>query len=336
MRNTIKNRIALSKEQKELIWENATFVFDTNVLLDFYRLPIETRDGLFKAIESIGNRIWLPKQVVLEYSDRRYDEIEEHNERLRSTKNDLEKKIKGSKLLKNEKEELTAVISKWFEENEKMKKDAIDSNEDIVLNSLLRLFDGRVGKGLPQEVIEKIDSEGEDRYSKRIPPGYKDADKNNNKYGDLIIWKEIISYSKENNSDIVFVTRDTKEDWWFSKSGKIIGPRIELREEFYNMTGNIIHFYTTEMFVELANKKYRLSIDENMIDDISDIEKNATTNYVSSLDSLINVYKQMSENITIGLLPIKGTIERIEEDTKALQPYVDSINELESIIQFNN
>ena len=53
--------------------------------------------------------------------------------------------------------------------------------------------------------------EGNDRYEKKIPPGYKDAIKksgilDNNAYGDLIVWKEILRFSKKEKKNIIYVT----------------------------------------------------------------------------------------------------------------------------------
>ena len=36
MRNELKNRIMLTVEEKEVLWNYTVFVFDTNVLFDLY------------------------------------------------------------------------------------------------------------------------------------------------------------------------------------------------------------------------------------------------------------------------------------------------------------
>ena len=71
-----------------------------------------------------------------------------------------------------------------------------------------------------QDQLYHICDEGEERYEKSIPPGFKDKkDKDGiRKYSDLIIWKEIINYAKENQLDIIFVTDDVKADWWEKES----------------------------------------------------------------------------------------------------------------------
>ena len=60
MRNAIKEFIELNEEEKKLIWEGATFVFDTNVFLNLYRYSSSTREQLFKAFKELNGRIWMP------------------------------------------------------------------------------------------------------------------------------------------------------------------------------------------------------------------------------------------------------------------------------------
>ncbi len=40
---------------------------DTNVLLNLYRLHSKARDELFCILEQLGDRLWIPHQVALEF-----------------------------------------------------------------------------------------------------------------------------------------------------------------------------------------------------------------------------------------------------------------------------
>ncbi|MDW7668705.1 MAG: PIN-like domain-containing protein, partial [Bacillota bacterium] len=90
---------------------------------------------------------------------------------------------------------------------------------------------------------------------------YKDSNKEDNKFGDFIIWKEIINYSKKFKTPIIFITEDNKEDWWCKVHGETIGPRNELIKEFNDETGEKIYIYKLNRFIEFASKT--LKIDEN-------------------------------------------------------------------------
>lgn len=63
-------------------------------------------------------------------------------------------------------------------------------------------------------------------------------------FGDLIIWKEILRYAKDNRKPVLFVCDDVKEDWYKSvknekkrEKSEEITPREELLREFSDVTG---------------------------------------------------------------------------------------------------
>ena len=75
MRNAILEYIELSDAEKKELWDNAVFIFDTNVLLNLYRYSSITRDDLFLSFENLQKNIWLPYQVANEFMKRRYEII---------------------------------------------------------------------------------------------------------------------------------------------------------------------------------------------------------------------------------------------------------------------
>src|SRR5258708_8721166 len=66
-----------TKEEFFKMWEEATFAFDTNILLNTYRYTAETQKKIFEILEQLKDRIWLPYQVAFEYHERRLDVISE-------------------------------------------------------------------------------------------------------------------------------------------------------------------------------------------------------------------------------------------------------------------
>ena len=63
------------------LWENALFVFDSNVLLSLYRLPQKTRKKLLGIIDKLKDRIWIPHHVAKEYYRGRRDVIMQQDKR---------------------------------------------------------------------------------------------------------------------------------------------------------------------------------------------------------------------------------------------------------------
>lgn len=61
--------------------------------------------------------------------------------------------------------------------------------------------------------------EGGARFEHRMPPGFKDGNKEENPFGDLIIWYEILEKSSVASAQfpkVLFVTNDEKSDWVYA------------------------------------------------------------------------------------------------------------------------
>lgn len=70
------------------------------------------------------------------------------------------------------------------------------------------------------------------RWSRQIPPGYKDANKDDTGIGDFLIWKAILKIGASRKQDLVFVTGEAKADWFVRVGGGPIYPRPELVDEY--------------------------------------------------------------------------------------------------------
>jgi hypothetical protein len=122
--------------------------------------------------------------------------------------------------------------------------------KDEIRETLSELLKGRIGAPYKQEEIKDIYEECERRYKLRIPPGYKDAEEKKGweKYGDAIIWSQIINYAKDKKSAIIFVTGEDKPDWWNpeTESKNDSQPDYDLMKEFTSKTGCSFYMYTTD------------------------------------------------------------------------------------------
>jgi len=105
-----------------------------------------------------------------------------------------------------------------------------------------------------------------------MPPGFMDTNKDKKGgflYGDLIIWKEIIAFAHKNKKDILFVTNDTKKDWF---ENDLFHPK--LIEEFKKETKQNIIGISAKTFYEHTsiNKGLDiLSFIEFLVDDLYQI-----------------------------------------------------------------
>lgn len=306
MRNAIKEYIEYNEKEKRLLWDTATFVFDTNIFLNLYRYSSRSRDSLLDSFERLKERIWMPYQVAYEFCEKRYSIIEEVNKRFDDIEKDIdniEAKWKNNlRINKNDSD-----FNKLFKDLKdgiikKKNSDYITFklSDDLVFDKLLYLFDGKTGKELCVADKNSIQKEGKERFENNLPPGYKDNNKQQNKYGDLFIWKEILSYSKENKVDIIFVTDDTKEDWWNIINGKTIGPRIELRKEFIKETGKQFHMYTMSSFLAIYSENNGNNIDKNTMDEVESVSAESRKRIYDKTNKQVYNYSIPPEGLVIG------------------------------------
>lgn len=287
MKNAIKEYLTLSTKEKNKIWENATFVFDTNIFLNLYRYTENTRKALLDSIKKIKEKIWIPYQVAYEFmKDRpavifetvcRYDELIDKGNRFIE---EVQKNLR----LPNDDKSLTKLhedINNWINERKKNDLYVDHPSKDHLLNELLILFDKKVGKQPTEEVLKKRIDEGKKRYERKIPPGYKDNEKSkrgdNSEYGDYFVWEEILEFSKEKKTDIIYVTNDQKEDWWSIVKGKTLGPRVELKKEFFEKTNKNFLLYTMNSFIDYMKEKGS-SISDEVIAEIKTTPPIPTSN----------------------------------------------------------
>ena len=155
---------------------------------------------------------------------------------------------------------------------------SLHSEKDSILEKLLLLFDdSKVGKPFNEEILPILYKEADDRYKREKPPGFRDATEKEDerKYGDFILWKQILEFAKKESRPIVFVTGEKKVDWWIKKNGKIISPHVELRREFHEYVHQPFWMYQTQDFLQIAKDKLMVEIDPKSIEEtnaIADIE----------------------------------------------------------------
>ncbi len=275
-----------AKETTDL-WENALFVFDANILLNLYRYSDETRDDFFKILEKVKHRIWLPNQSASEFFKNRlnviYQQEKSYEEAEKSLKT-LETEFKNSRqhpFITNKTLKKLSILSKEICEQLSESKNSHNKriNEDDVLDRIEELFNSKVGNEYNKEQLEEIYQEGKVRFLDKIPPGYKDGDKkddssqNIRKYGDLVLWKQILDESQKIEKGVILVTDDRKEDWWIRFNGKTLSPRPELKKEFQMVTRQTFHMYQSDRFLEFATKHFGEEINENALEEIRELQR---------------------------------------------------------------
>lgn len=348
MNNIFKSHSEVTESDFTQLWEKGLFVVDTNILLDLYRLPENAKKDLLNILsdKKINSRLWLPFQAALEFNHNTLDAISDQKNKFNNVKTILNDTIIdinnvyaniSDKLDKLQLKKRHSAIDPDPFINENLFKQSIDSikkfltelegldkqqpdvnDKDDLKIKISKLFESKIGSGFQKDKLEEIYKEGEIRYKDNIPPGYKDRDKKGfylfedkkfiRKFGDLIVWKEIIEKVNTDQLEyIVLITGDTKEDWWQEKRGKKLGARYELLNEIYFNCNSLklFHMYDTSGFMQYSKKYLKINIKDQSIKETKDfIEYNNEREQLTTADNGIFSVKNLIRQVSTQL-PIK-------------------------------
>nr|WP_302578890.1 PIN domain-containing protein [Methanobrevibacter arboriphilus] len=316
------------------------FVFDTNIFYDLYNISEETTDKFFLILERLN--VWMPYQVMKEFS------TGYRNKRLGISKiSTIERKIKKFiGLLSNIKDmdldipdNKLACVNLNFNEFNKIHNDFIDSKiseelkrtlenaipdtiEDPIHNKILDLFDNRVGRRFSVTELKELDSEFRYRVDNNIPPGILDESKDSNDKGDLIIWKQIIEYSKNNENSVIFVTNERKKDWWENFDELV--PNFELINEFYDETGNEIFFISFDVFFDSISKNVNIELSNEAKQEITFLENDYNENFfIDSIFNVLNEHNKIAEFLSKNKYQ-KNTSKLINKQNEILNAFLNN------------
>jgi len=267
----LKTHRDLDEETLEEMWEQALFIFDSNVLLDLYRLPQDAKNELLSILKNpeIKRRIWIGFQGLLEFLNNRHDIIGDQKNKFETVRTKLRDAISGYNdvvnKLTNELAQLklrkkhslidperfltpekiksgVGFIHEFLENLNELEEQQNDVHDkDDTKEHILELFDGKVGQGLSKEEIRKIYEQGEERYKNDIPPGYMDKKKNHFytvldidykcKFGDLLFWHEVMQKAKEEKLPYIILITGDLKEDWWLEKR---GKKLGPRKELLN------------------------------------------------------------------------------------------------------
>ena len=258
------------------LWQEALVALDASVLLGLYRYRPEPRKQFLRSLESLSGRLWMPHQAGLEFQRHRIDVIRGQRgmyraltKILESSEAEIQKKrkelerhpvLEPTKLLERVAEAFTDLRS-YLAEAESSHPQFMDEADplgsDEVRDSLGRLFEGAVGPPYALERLEEIYREGAVRFDRRVPPGFLDARNKDDvrRYGDYVLWLQLMDRAREVGRSLIFVTDDQKDDWWWNPTAALRVPHPDLVGEFERQAGHVFWMYLPEDFLA-ASAKY--------------------------------------------------------------------------------
>lgn len=215
-----------------------TLIFlDTNILAYLYKLHEAARDEFFMWSDKVvdANRLAIPGWAASEYLSR-------------VTSKSLDSYTPKSKEPSQAIKVLDALheTACLFVDEPLLNRIAYTGNRTAYLNGFRQAIDGlgqytrafsqQFDPGvIHQQIVERLSaaildsdltalcmrasSEGNVRFEHRLPPGFRDGNKDENRFGDLIIWFEILDTSAAravNFPKVLFITNDEKSDWVYT------------------------------------------------------------------------------------------------------------------------
>lgn len=297
--------------------QEAIVAFDTNVLLNLYRVEASVSADILSQIRYLIEmkefEVWIPHQVALEFNTLRKSTHREKSKSVsrvasefKAFKKSLENLAKvGGKNgevypLKRELgahfHEIDIVIKKHLPKNNRKLKDSLG-------HEIFEVFEGKVGVPYTKEQMLEVEAEAEYRFSNKIPPGFEDNGKEEaysfngisikNKYGDYILWKQLIDRANEKNKTVILVTADTKPDWQSKEYGRV---RPELITEFNLKTGQKFYSFTLPAFEHQFRKQLKRNLSFESKTSIQELNKRDNSGW---LDDIFAAFHHYSKALTL-------------------------------------
>jgi len=316
--------------------EECQIFIDTNIFGLFFRIYSSARKEFFEWISPLidKKRVNTPLWAVNEYTNRFIrNQIDDYFSPLKKVKT-IQKEFKEiSSFIKMNTDAKSLIGTNYKNVKEykldlediedKLKKIAVtakakdETYKNSVHSEIQKVFEKTIIQSDLTTILNMISTHGQVRYNHKLPPGFEDAKKELNLFGDLIIWYEILEFCKKNNSKkAILITNDNKKDWVYAPSRiiencitlpnnvpqfKIIDPRLTYEfkintesEDFY-----IIDFETLTKilinkskggFIELAKALQIATLQEAEIEDEPQKEKDEPiVEQNESLETISNI-----------------------------------------------
>jgi hypothetical protein len=279
-----------SSEDLDALWGSAEIVLDASALLSLHRYREDTREELLEILRNLSDRLWVPHQAALEYQRNRAGVILQHMDPILSLRKAVDRardglmgeaeKLQAGRHPSLDREALVHVIGQSCRRLETYVDRCAEAlpqpsgkhvlEGDETWAAVTTLLDGRIGRNLGAEDLEAVQKDAQKRIEGRIPPGYADSDKAGpERYGDMIIWHQMIEHAKESHRSQIFVTDDGKEDWWWTVHGVTLGPRRELIEEMREKSAVGFYAYRPDRFLAHAREYLNQRITDRAIEEVA-------------------------------------------------------------------
>ena len=147
--------------------------------------------------------------------------------------------------------------------------------------------------------------------------GLADSDLPEGAAGDYLVWYQAIEEAARRDLDLVLVTGDEKEDWWWRHRSEFLGPRVELVAEFKARCGRQLYMMRP---IDLLRRSSALDVmvSKESVDDVERVSRESQrlsqwpeAGVAALLERLQTEGRDQAEVIRVAALH-GGTIDREE------------------------
>ncbi|PRY36284.1 hypothetical protein CLV43_112211 [Umezawaea tangerina] len=302
LRDGFRAYATVHEEDYRRIFQSGAVVFDTNALLNLYRYTPAVCSDFLNVMSAISGRIWIPNQVAAEFWRNRDSALADFskatNQATQALRKGLETQgqaletwanrislsnVEKEGLLNKIREVTESTVSRISSYRGAWLEEAQDTSKDRVLLALEVLLADRVGSPFTVKEKRQAASEAVKRIEDKVPPGYEDKNKPPEKrVGDYFVWLQILSECRKRSwQDVLFVTGDTKPDWWrHDDRGNARGPRVELCEELHHDSGATLYMLQPEQFLQHAAEAAGINISTLALAEVEKVDKDAKLNRI--------------------------------------------------------
>lgn len=330
-------------------------VMDSNVWLNLYTIHPLALIEIVDKIRENKKQFWIPNQVYREFSRNAKSKKNEVIEYYKNTRIMCVKELErtkdivgqtfenfrrkqrndGEKLKDEVLSDFQAIIQKLKKGYERLEKAyteelAVICEKDIVSEIVDEIYENSKTKDFT--IMEKVQicEEGEIRYKYKIAPGYTDEEKKSDfdsgdfyrKYGDLIIWKELLRKVDNTNINTLFIEDEKKKDWFSEKGGTKLASvlyeeydqathnngKIEVCDflaflESYGKSIGLLEFKINDLIEKLKFERMVLNyVDEHM----NDILVKQIDAHFENINNIFDIFLNLQDSI------FGGTFEDVE------------------------
>lgn len=266
--------------QLHRLWDSGLIVLDSNILLNLYRYSAETNAEILHTLNQLSDRLWITYNAAKRYHQQRLNVIEgqeksylELQKFLDEMQNDLKERLLSqdhSFLADQLIDKVVTIFNDIQNKLETNKEEYLNLFEnDELKNKIAEILKRNVGSQYTPEELEKIYKEGKNRAQKQIPPlPNKEAELQEAKYHDLIIWKQTLKKAKATYKPILMLTDKRTDDWWLKFKGERIGPNPQLVEEMQHFANVEFYMYRMDPFMQNSRKYLEFDVDTKAIEEV--------------------------------------------------------------------